>query len=68
MCADRITGGLAGKILNVDLNHASISIENTEKYAERFVVPITVLTRIYLISSFTLVMYFSIVDPSVLSG
>ena len=34
---DRISGGIAGKILRVDLSNKRISIENTEYYAKRFI-------------------------------
>jgi len=34
---DRISGGLAGKILRVDLGSKKISTEDTEKYARRFI-------------------------------
>jgi len=33
---DRVSGGLAGKILRVDLSSKNISTEDTEKYARRF--------------------------------
>ncbi len=36
MKIDRISGGLAGKILRVDLNSKKISTEDTEKYAKRW--------------------------------
>ncbi|MFC1955241.1 aldehyde ferredoxin oxidoreductase family protein [Chloroflexota bacterium] len=36
MRIDKITGGLAGKILRVDLSSGQISTEDTEKYARRF--------------------------------
>lgn len=36
MCPDRVKGGLAGKILRVDLTSERISTEGTEKYARRF--------------------------------
>lgn len=35
--ADRISGGLVGKILRVDLGGNKISTEDTEKYARRFI-------------------------------
>ena len=34
---DKISGGLAGKILRVDLTTKKISTEDTEKYAQRFI-------------------------------
>jgi len=34
---DRISGGLAGKILRVDLGSKKVSTEDTEKYARRFI-------------------------------
>jgi aldehyde:ferredoxin oxidoreductase len=37
MNVNRISGGLAGKILRVDLSSNKISTEDTEKYAKRFV-------------------------------
>lgn len=37
MRIDRIHGGLAGKILRVDLSSNKILIENTEDYAKRFI-------------------------------
>jgi aldehyde:ferredoxin oxidoreductase len=37
MTRKRITGGLAGKILRIDLTHRRISTEETEKYAHRFI-------------------------------
>lgn len=37
MNVDRISGGLAGKILRVDLGSKKISTEDTEKYARRFI-------------------------------
>jgi aldehyde:ferredoxin oxidoreductase len=37
MRIDRISGGLAGKILRVDLSSKQISTEDTEKYARRFI-------------------------------
>lgn len=37
MRIDRIGGGLAGKILRVDLGSKKISTEDTEKYAKRFI-------------------------------
>jgi len=37
MGMDRIGGGLAGKILRVDLSNKRISFEDTGKYAERFI-------------------------------
>jgi aldehyde:ferredoxin oxidoreductase len=35
--ADKISGGIAGKILRVDLTSGTISTEDTEKYAKRFI-------------------------------
>jgi len=37
MNTDKISGGLAGKILRVDLSSRKISTEDTEKYAKRFI-------------------------------
>ena len=37
MKADRISSGLAGKILRVDLSSKRISNEDTERYARRFI-------------------------------
>jgi len=37
MNTDRISGGLAGKILRVNLSSKEISTEDTEKYARRFI-------------------------------
>lgn len=37
MNTSRISGGLAGKILRVDLSSKKISTEDTEKYARRFI-------------------------------
>jgi len=37
MKIDRISGGLAGKILRVDLSSKKVSAEDTEKYAKRFI-------------------------------
>ncbi|MFC1951660.1 aldehyde ferredoxin oxidoreductase family protein [Chloroflexota bacterium] len=37
MKADKISGGLAGKILRVDLSDLKVRVEDTEKYAQRFI-------------------------------
>jgi len=37
MSIKRISGGLAGKILRIDLTNKKISTEDTEKYAKRFI-------------------------------
>ena len=37
MTSEKITGGLADKILRVDLTHRKISTEHTEKYAQSFI-------------------------------
>ena len=37
MNTERISGGLAGKILRVDLSSKEISTEDTKKYAKRFI-------------------------------
>jgi len=37
MVIDRIRGGLAGKILRVNLNRKEVTTEDTEKYAKRFI-------------------------------
>lgn len=37
MSGDKISGGLAGRILRVDLNRMNVSTEDTERYARRFI-------------------------------
>ncbi len=34
---ERINGGLAGKILRVDLSNNKVTTEDTEKYAKRYI-------------------------------
>ena len=36
MNTEKISGGLAGKILRVDLSNKKVSTEDTKKYARRF--------------------------------